>query len=114
MTCPPVRGDNPQALASELSYEKVDKHAITFYTTFISAGLAHHEKLRASVGKSGLNVQHLNHRKFDLRLFEILAKSINFRDIVDSENAIYLQDGPGLCFCPEFVVSLWSSEKERA
>ena len=29
MACPPVRGDNPRALASELSYVHVDKHAIT-------------------------------------------------------------------------------------
>ena len=27
--CPPVRGDNPQALASGLSYVQVDKHGIT-------------------------------------------------------------------------------------
>ena len=29
MGCPPVRGDNPRALASRLSYVQVDKHAIT-------------------------------------------------------------------------------------
>ena len=29
MGCPPVRGDNPRALASGLSYEQVDKHSIT-------------------------------------------------------------------------------------
>ena len=29
MGCPPVRGDNPRALASGLSYVQVDKHAIT-------------------------------------------------------------------------------------
>ena len=28
MGCPPVRGDNPRALASGLSYVKVDKHGI--------------------------------------------------------------------------------------
>ena len=28
MSCPPVRGDNPQTLASELSYVQVDKHSI--------------------------------------------------------------------------------------
>ena len=27
MGCPPVRGDNPRALASGLSYVQVDKHA---------------------------------------------------------------------------------------
>ena len=29
MGCPPVRGDNPQAIASGLSYIQVDKHGIT-------------------------------------------------------------------------------------
>ena len=27
--CPPVRGDNPRALASGLSYVQVDKHGVT-------------------------------------------------------------------------------------
>ena len=29
MGCPPVREDNPRALASGLTYVKVDKHGIT-------------------------------------------------------------------------------------
>ena len=29
MGCPPVRGDNPRALASGLSYVQVDNHSIT-------------------------------------------------------------------------------------
>ena len=29
MGCPPVRGDNPQVLASGLSYVQMDKHGIT-------------------------------------------------------------------------------------
>ena len=29
MACPPVRGDNSRALASELSYVQLDKHGIT-------------------------------------------------------------------------------------
>ena len=29
MGCPPVRGDNPRALASGLSYAQVDEHGIT-------------------------------------------------------------------------------------
>ena len=29
MGCPPVRGDNPQALASGLSYVQLDKHGLT-------------------------------------------------------------------------------------
>ena len=31
MGCPPVRRDNPQALASGLSCVQVDKHGITIY-----------------------------------------------------------------------------------
>ena len=30
MGCPPLRGDNPRALASGLSYVQVDKHGVTF------------------------------------------------------------------------------------
>ena len=29
MGCPPVRGDNPRALACGLSYVQVDKHGLT-------------------------------------------------------------------------------------
>ena len=32
MGCPPIRGDNPRALASGLSYVRVDKH---WYNSFI-------------------------------------------------------------------------------
>ena len=56
MGCPPVRGDNPRALASGLSYVQVDKYGITilFYATFISVDLAHREIFRAKVGKGGI------------------------------------------------------------
>ena len=51
MGCPPVRGDNPPALARGLSYVQVDKYGITILTTCISLDLAHLEKFRALVGK---------------------------------------------------------------
>ena len=54
MGCLPVRGDNPRALASGLSYVQVDKHGITIYVTYISVDLAHGEIFRAKVGKGGL------------------------------------------------------------
>ena len=54
MGCPPVRGDNPQALASELSYMQVDKHGKLFYNTYISVDLAHHEIFRAKVDEGGM------------------------------------------------------------
>ena len=53
---PSVRGDNPRALASGLSYVQVDKHDIIFYTTYISVDLAHHEIFHAKVGKGGINI----------------------------------------------------------
>ena len=53
MGCPPVRGDNPRALASGLSYVQVDKHGITIYTTYISVDLAHHEIFCAKAGRGG-------------------------------------------------------------
>ena len=55
MGCPPVRGDNPRALASGLSYVQVAKHGISFYTTNISVDLAHHEIFRAKVCNGGIN-----------------------------------------------------------
>ena len=52
MCCPSVRGDNPRALASGLSYVQVDNIVQLFYTTYMSVvDLAHHEILRAKVGK---------------------------------------------------------------
>ena len=56
MGCPPVRGDNPRALASGLSYVQVDNVQL-FYTTYMSVvDLAHHEILRAKVGKGDINI----------------------------------------------------------
>ena len=55
MGCPLVRVDNPRALASGLSYVQVDKHGKIFYTTYIIVDLAHHEIVRAKVGKGGKN-----------------------------------------------------------
>ena len=55
MCCPPVRGDNPRALASGLSYVQADKHGITIYSTYISVDLAHHEIFHAKVGNGGIN-----------------------------------------------------------
>ena len=55
MGCPPVRGGNPRALASGLSNVQVDKHGITFYTTYISVDLAHREIFRAKVGKGSIS-----------------------------------------------------------
>ena len=51
MACPTVRGDNPRALASGLSYVQGDKRDITIYTTNISVDLSHHEIVCAKVGK---------------------------------------------------------------
>ena len=56
MGCPSVRGDNPRALASGLSYVEVDKHYITilYHLIYISVDLAHHELFRAKFGKGGI------------------------------------------------------------
>ena len=58
MTYPPVCGDTPRALASELNYVLVDNHGIQFYTTYICVDLAHHEIVRACVSKAGINFFH--------------------------------------------------------
>ena len=54
MGCPPVRGDNPRALASGLSYVQMDKHGTLFYATYISVDIAHHKIFLAKVGKGGI------------------------------------------------------------
>ena len=57
MGCPPVRGDNPRALASGLSYVHVDKHAMNILYHLHQCYLAQHEIVRAKVGKGGIIVQ---------------------------------------------------------
>ena len=54
MGCPPVRGDNPRALARGLSYVHVDKHGITILY-HISEDLAHHEIFQAKGGIMWVN-----------------------------------------------------------
>ena len=54
MGCPPVRGDNPRALASGLSYVQVDKHAITILYHLHQCRHAHHEIFCAKDGKGGI------------------------------------------------------------
>ena len=51
MGWPPVREDNPRALASGLSYVQVDN---PFYTTNISVDIAHDQIFRAKYGKGGI------------------------------------------------------------
>ena len=54
MGCPPVRGDNPRALAMGLSYVQVDSHGKTILSNLHQCSLAHHEIFRAKVGKGGI------------------------------------------------------------
>ena len=50
MGCPPVRGDNPRALASVLSYVQLDKHGITIlYHLFQYGEVARFETIHTSV-----------------------------------------------------------------
>ena len=56
MGCPPVRGDNPRALASGLSYVQVDKLFYTILYHLHQCSPAHHEIYRAKVGKGGIMV----------------------------------------------------------
>ena len=58
MACPPVRGDNTQALASGLSYVQVDKHSISIL--YRLHHLAHHEMFRATVGKGVITTVKFN------------------------------------------------------
>ena len=49
MGCPPVRGYNPRASASGLSYVEVDKHGLTILYHLLQCRPAHHERFRAEV-----------------------------------------------------------------
>ena len=60
MGCPPVRGDNPRALASGLSYVQVNIYSITISITYISVDLAHQVIFHAKVGKGGIKVYPLH------------------------------------------------------
>ena len=67
MGCPPVRGDNPRALASGLSYVQVDKHGITiFYHQHLCRPCTSRDIFRAKVGKGGI-ISGRNSR-FELKL----------------------------------------------
>ena len=61
MGCPPVRADNPRALASGLSYIQVDIHGITILYHLHQCRHSHYEILHANVGKDGINVQILTY-----------------------------------------------------
>ena len=55
MGCPPVRGDNPRALASGLSYVQVDKHSITIlYHLHQCRPCTSSDIFHAEVGKGGI------------------------------------------------------------
>ena len=63
VVCPPVCGDNPQALASGLSYIQADNLWYNYFIqpTFlnISVDLAHHEIFHAIAGKGDINERKL-------------------------------------------------------
>ena len=54
MGCPPVRGDNPRALASGLSYVQVDKHGITSLYHLHQCTPCTSRTICAKVGKGGI------------------------------------------------------------
>ena len=59
MVCPPVRGDNPRALASGLSYVQVDTFvnmAWLFHTPYTSVDLAYQELFRAKTSKGSIKL----------------------------------------------------------
>ena len=54
MGCPHVRGDNPRAFTSGLSYVQKDKHGITILYNLHQCRPAHHQIFNAKVGKGGI------------------------------------------------------------
>ena len=61
MGCPPVRVDNPRALASGLSYVQVDKHGITNLYHLHQCKSCTSRVVHAKVGKGGIKAGILNH-----------------------------------------------------
>ena len=61
--CPPVCGDNPQALVSVLSYVQADNIWYNYFVPptflYISVDVAHHWIFRAIAGKGGINERKL-------------------------------------------------------
>ena len=55
MGCPPVRGDNPRALASGLSYVQVDKHGLTILYHLHLCRTCTSRDIFAKVGKGGIS-----------------------------------------------------------
>ena len=69
MGCPPVRGDDPRALASGLSYVQADKHGMTIlYHLHQCRPCTSQEIFRAKVGKGGI--------KINLEIWERISKSV--------------------------------------
>ena len=58
MGCLPVRGDNPGALASGLSYVQVDKHGITILYHLHQCRHCTQVIFRAKVGKGGIKANY--------------------------------------------------------
>ena len=56
MGCPPVRGDNPRALASGLSDVQVDKHGITILCHLHQYRPCTSTDIHAKVGKGGISL----------------------------------------------------------
>ena len=56
MGCPPVRGDNPRALASGSSYVQVDKHGITILCRLHQCRPCTSRDIRAKVSKGGIDL----------------------------------------------------------
>ena len=78
VVCPPVRGDNPRALTSGLSPVHGDNHGITFYTTYISVGLAHYEIFRANSGMGDMNLI-LTHLAYRVNAKNVIYPVLNAR-----------------------------------
>ena len=65
MVCPPVRGDNPRALASGLFCVQVDKHGLTILYHLHQCRPCTSRDIYAKIGEGGINLQ-IPHRISDL------------------------------------------------
>ena len=84
MGCPPVRGDNPRALASGLSYVQVDNHGLTINTTYNSVDMFFISKCSGYIIISYMEVYAIFCTRMGFT--KMFVMSLDFAEIKNIEN----------------------------
>ena len=71
MGCPPVREDNPRAIAIYTLMYRWTNMVLLFHTIYTSIDLAHHEIFCAKIGKGGIRgILQIKHGKMTVAISE--------------------------------------------